>query len=181
MFERFTSDSRTVVRRAQDEARRLHHPFLGTEHLLIGLADPGSGAAYAALHGHGLDPADLRRRISAALDPGLDDAALAAVGIDLARVREAVEAGFGPGALDARTPGQPKTGHIPLTRRAKKVLELSLREALRLGHRSIGSGHILLGLLREGEGLGHRVLVEAGADEARLRTEVERLLAAEAA
>ena len=73
--------------------------------------------------------------------------------------------------------GQAPTGHIPFTPRAKKVLELSLREALQLGHNYIGTEHILLGLIREGEGVAAQVLVDLGADLARVRQEVIQLLA----
>ena len=71
---------------------------------------------------------------------------------------------------------QQPTGHIPFTPRAKKVLELSLREALQLGHNYIGTEHILLGLIREGEGVAAQVLVKLGADLNRVRQQVIQLL-----
>jgi hypothetical protein len=71
----------------------------------------------------------------------------------------------------------PSAGHIPFTPRAKKVLELSLREALALGHNYIGTEHILLGLLREGQGVGAEVLVRLGADQERVRQQVIQVLA----
>jgi ATP-dependent Clp protease ATP-binding subunit ClpC len=71
---------------------------------------------------------------------------------------------------------RPPTGHIPFTPRAKKVLELSLREALQLGHNYIGTEHILLGLIREGEGVAAQVLVKLGADLNRVRQQVIQLL-----
>ncbi len=71
---------------------------------------------------------------------------------------------------------QAPSGHIPFTPRAKKVLELSLREALQLGHNYIGTEHILLGLIREGEGVAAQVLVKLGADPGRIRQQVNQLL-----
>ena len=71
---------------------------------------------------------------------------------------------------------QAPSGHIPFTPRAKKVLELSLREALQLGHNYIGTEHILLGLIREGEGVAAQVLVKLGADLNRVRQQVIQLL-----
>jgi ATP-dependent Clp protease ATP-binding subunit ClpA len=82
---------------------------------------------------------------------------LEALGISLATVRQQVEDIIGTGQ-------EPPSGHIPFTPRAKKVLELSLREALQLGHDYIGTEHILLGLLREGDGVAAQVLVSLGAD-----------------
>jgi ATP-dependent Clp protease ATP-binding subunit ClpA len=87
------------------------------------------------------------------------------LGISLAAVRSRVEAIIGEG-------GGAPSGHIPFTPRSKKVLELSLREALALGHNYIGTEHILLGLIREGEGVGAQVLVNLGADLSRVRHEV---------
>ena len=87
----------------------------------------------------------------------LDAAALGTVGIDLDAVRDSVEATFGPGALDVPSPdkGREVKGHIPFTRRAKKVLELSLREALALESGSIADGHIALGHPPGRRGRGH--------------------------
>ena len=105
----------------------------------------------------------------------LDADPLTAVGIDLDAVRSSVEAAFGPGALDhpERTPPR---GHIPFTPRAKKVLELSLREAIAMKSRSIADGHIALGLLREGEGLAMKVLHDRGVEPVSLRRDLELLL-----
>jgi ATP-dependent Clp protease ATP-binding subunit ClpA len=111
---------------------------------------------------------------------GLDAAALGTVGIDLDAVRDRVEATFGPGALDAPGAGrgrEPK-GHLPFSPRAKKVLELSLREAVALKSKNIADGHIALGLLREGEGLAMKVIHERGIDAAALRQEIRTALGA---
>jgi len=142
MFERFTDRARRVVVLAQDEARRLDHNYIGTEHLLLGLIHEGEGVAARALE---------------------------SLGISLAAVRQQVEEIIGRGQ-------QAQSGHIPFTPRAKKVLELSLRESLQLGHNYIGTEHILLGLLREGDGVAAQVLVRLGADLNRVRQEVIELL-----
>ena len=100
---------------------------------------------------------------------GVAAQALEALGIGLDALRHQVEEIVGRGK---ETPG----GHIPFTPRAKKVLELSLREALQLGHDYIGTEHILLGLIREGEGVAARVLVSLGADLNMVRQQVIQLL-----
>jgi ATP-dependent Clp protease ATP-binding subunit ClpA len=184
MFERFSDEARLVVRNAQEEARRLRHPLIGTEHLLLALASANEGPGSQALHGRGLDAAGLRRRVVDIVGPPgdeLDPQALATLGIDLEEVRRVTEASFGPGALESRGRKPAPSGHIPFSKRAKTVLELSLREALRLGHNHIGDGHILLGLIREGEGVAAKAIVEAGVDLTDLRDDVTRLISAEAA
>ena len=143
MFERFTDRARRVVVLAEEEATRLHHGEIGTEHLLLGLIDEREGVAATALE---------------------------SLGISLEAVRRQVEEIIGQG-------GSSPSGHLPFTPRAKKVLELSLREALQLGHNYIGTEHILLGLIREGEGVAAQVLVNAGADLSRVRRQVGQLLA----
>jgi ATP-dependent Clp protease ATP-binding subunit ClpC len=100
---------------------------------------------------------------------GVAAKALESLGISLEAVRAQVEEIIGHG-------GQAPSGHIPFTPRAKKVLELSLREALQLGHNYIGTEHILLGLIREGEGVAAQVLVKLGADLSRVRQQVIQLL-----
>jgi ATP-dependent Clp protease ATP-binding subunit ClpC len=142
MFERFTDRARRVVVLAQDEARRLNHDYIGTEHILLGLVQEGEGVAAQALE---------------------------SLGIGLDAVRHQVEEVVGRGK-------EPPGGHIPFTPRAKKVLELSLREALQLGHDYIGTEHILLGLIREGEGVAAQVLANLGADLNLVRQQVIQLL-----
>ncbi|WP_370891151.1 ATP-dependent Clp protease ATP-binding subunit [Janibacter sp. GXQ6167] len=100
---------------------------------------------------------------------GVASKALESLGISLESVREQVQEIIGPGQ-------QAPSGHIPFTPRAKKVLELSLREALQLGHNYIGTEHILLGLIREGEGVAAQVLVKLGADLPRVRQTVIQLI-----
>jgi Clp amino terminal domain, pathogenicity island component/UvrB/uvrC motif len=138
MFERFTDRARRVVVLAQDEARRLNHNYIGTEHILLGLIHEGEGVAAKALE---------------------------SLGISLDAVRQQVEEIIGRGQ-------QAHPGHIPFTPRGKKVLELSLRESLQLGHNYIGTEHILLGLIREGDGVAAQVLVKLGADLNRVRQQV---------
>ncbi|AGL29074.1 negative regulator of genetic competence ClpC/mecB [Mycobacterium tuberculosis CAS/NITR204] len=100
---------------------------------------------------------------------GVAAKSLESLGISLEGVRSQVEEIIGQGQ-------QAPSGHIPFTPRAKKVLELSLREALQLGHNYIGTEHILLGLIREGEGVAAQVLVKLGAELTRVRQQVIQLL-----
>lgn len=110
-----------------------------------------------------------------------DAAALDTIGIDLDAVKRRVEEAFGPNALERTRTARARTkkrlgprrrsyrgpcgsGHIPFTPRAKKVLELSLREAVALGHNYIGTEHILLGVVREGQGMGALLLSRAGVN-----------------
>jgi len=142
MLERFTDQARRVVRLAEEEARRLDHNYIGTEHILLGLIREGDGVAAKALE---------------------------SLEISLQAVREQVEEIIGQGQ-------QVPSEVIPFTPRAKKVLELSLRESLQLGHDYIGTEHILLGLIREGNGVAAQVLVKLGAELNRVRQRVIQLL-----
>ena len=124
MFERFTNRARHVVVRSQEEARRLNHNYIGTEHILLGLlGEPESVAGQV----------------------------LASFGLTRDGVRVEVEQVIGLGK-------SAPSGHIPFTPRAKKTLELSLREALAIKHNYIGTEHILLGLIQEGEGVAAQIL-----------------------
>jgi ATP-dependent Clp protease ATP-binding subunit ClpA len=192
MFERFTEPARDVVIRAQEEARDLDQQPIGTEHTLIALLDFEPIAA--ALRTDGVDAAYVRAEVQRRVEPSHefrraeeaeDAAALKSIGIDLDAVRRAIEENFGPGAL--RLPRETKrkglfsrfhmtTGHVPFSPRNKKVLELSLREALRLKHNYIAPEHILLGILREGEGLAVQILADKGVDLDRLREAATRSL-----
>ncbi|MER5866979.1 Clp protease N-terminal domain-containing protein [Kitasatospora sp. NPDC002040] len=182
MFERFTAAARQVVVQAQAEAAEFRHGYIGTEHLLLAvLADPADPAA-ALLVAKGLDHDAVRAEVTRLIGPGEghDAAVLATIGVDLDAVREAVEAEFGVGALDGpkeepRRRGWFKSDHSPFTPRSKKVLELSLREAVRLGDKQIAVRHLLLGVLREGGGLGVKVIADRGIDPAGLRQELEAL------
>jgi ATP-dependent Clp protease ATP-binding subunit ClpA len=186
MFERFTPPARSAVVLAQEEARELGHGFIGTEHLLLGLLREGSGPGPRALARLGIAHDDVRAdvvRFVGTPDRG-DQELLETLGIDLDEVRRRVEDTFGPGALDrarrrwgkGRCEDAPPGGRIPFTPRAKKVLELSLREAERLHHGHIGTEHILLGLSREGQGLAAKVLESRGAPGEAVRAAVDQEL-----
>ncbi len=206
MFERFTHAARDAVVRAQQEARDLDQSPIGTQHTLLALLADPAGPIALALKDKGVDAkyvrAELIRRVVTRTGPEVpspanmdaeDAAALKAIGIDLDAVRKAIEENFGPGALSVPRDVPPKRrnplsrfyssgkGHIPFSPRNKKVLELSLREAIRLKHNFIAPEHIMLGMLREGHGLGARILAEAGVDFDTLRADVTRSLEARAA
>jgi ATP-dependent Clp protease ATP-binding subunit ClpA len=177
MFERFTDEARAVVVAAQLQARELGHDWIGTEHLLLGvLAGDGGGARLLA--GFGVDAEGVRAdvvRIVGRGEDALDPDALATLGIDLDAVRERVERAFGAGALGGRRGcrGGGAYGRLPFAPRAKKVLELALRESVALGDREIRSDHIVLGLLREGEGVAAGILAERGVSLKAARARVE--------
>jgi ATP-dependent Clp protease ATP-binding subunit ClpA len=182
MFERLTTPAREVVMGARHESEELSHGHVGTEHILLALLADGSPVR-GRLTDAGVRREDVRGEIVRFVrTDGLSDedaTALEAIGIDMDAVRAKLEEAFGPGALAPSPPpsryglfGQ-KRRHSRFTARARKVLELSLREALRLKHPVIAPEHILLGLIREGEGLAAKIMVDAGVDLAGLRQEVE--------
>jgi ATP-dependent Clp protease ATP-binding subunit ClpA len=177
MFERFTAAARECVTGAQQQARELHHTSIGTEHLLLSLLAARDRPPAQIMAELGLDHAKAVAAVKRLGTDDLDADALGTIGIDLGAVREKVEATFGPGALD-NPAGRRKapTGHIPFTAQAKKALELSLREAIRLKHNHIADGHIALGLIREGEGLAMRVITDAGISGDTLRDRLTPLL-----
>ena len=178
MFERFTTEARQTVVGAQDEARRLHDGRIGTEHLLLALLAQQT-ASTAVLSRHGVTHDSVVAAVGSYRGDDLDADALTSLGIDLEAVRERVEAAFGPGALDGdERPARSRGGHIPFSPRAKKVLELSLREAMAQKSRTIRDGHIALGILREGQGLAMKVLTDQGIDAGELRRELTTSLAA---
>jgi hypothetical protein len=200
MFERFTAAARQVVVGAQAQARDLGHDRIGTEHVLLSMLAEEDGAVARLLRP--LDLATARadiRRIYPSDRPDLsfteaddeDAAALKAIGIDLDKVRAAIEESFGAGSLRLPKPAPRKRGifgkfyasggHIPFSPRAKKLLELSLREAIRLHQNFIAPEHIMLGLLREGEGLAARILADHDVDFRKLRADLENALKNEAA
>jgi ATP-dependent Clp protease ATP-binding subunit ClpA len=174
VFERFAEDARACVLAAREAAKEFGHQTVGTEHLLLGLMHRPDGEVTAALGMYGLTRADVEREIRRLVGIGdeLDAGALASIGIDLEAVRRKVEAVFGEGSLDVTR----NRGRAPFSARAKKVLELSLREALRLKHDRIREGHVLLGLLREGDGLAAKIIADAGIPVAELCVHVEREL-----
>ena len=142
--DRFTTRARQALILSQEEAQRLNHNYIGTEHQLLGLLREGDGVAARVL-------SDL--------------------GVQLEAARRAVSFLVGPGEGSA-------TGEIGLTPRAKKVVELAVDEANRLHHSYIGTEHLLLGLLREGEGVGVGVLTrELGVQEAQVRDRIMQVFA----
>jgi ATP-dependent Clp protease ATP-binding subunit ClpA len=167
MFERFTDDARRAVVLAGEEAARLHHGWIGTEHLLLGVLCSG-GAPARLLADLGVDAAGVRADIVRIIGRGEDDidaGALATLGIDLDAVRERVEKAFGPGALNRRGGGCRRgmfSAQTPFSPRAKKALELTLREGIALGDRELRGEHLILGLLREGDGVAARMLAARG-------------------
>jgi ATP-dependent Clp protease ATP-binding subunit ClpC len=127
---------------AQEEARLLHHSFIGTEHILLGL---------------------LRQEDSIAGE------VLTSFGVSLETARQQVQSKVGAPVAGS---AQADLGSPPFTPRAKKVLELALREALQLSHNYIGTEHLLLGIIREGEGVGAQVLIDLRVDLAAARQRV---------
>jgi ATP-dependent Clp protease ATP-binding subunit ClpC len=146
MFDRFTDRAKKVMNLARQEAQRLNHEYLGTEHILLGLIQEGSGVA-----------ANVLRNMQ----------------IDLARIRTEVE------KLVKTGPSMVTMGQLPFTPRAKKVLELSMEEAGNLGHNYIGTEHLLLGLIKENEGIAAKVLTNLGVKLEDVREEVLEFLGAE--
>ncbi|WP_159887841.1 ATP-dependent protease ATP-binding subunit ClpC [Paenibacillus puerhi] len=141
MFGRFTERAQKVLSLAQEEAVRLGHNNIGTEHILLGLIREGEGIAAKAL---------------------------IALGLGLEKIQDEVESLIGR--------GQEQPTNIAYTPRAKKVIELSMDEARKLGHTYVGTEHILLGLIREGEGVAARVLNNLGVSLNKARQQVLQLL-----
>ncbi len=143
MHDKFTERVRKVIYLAREEAARLQHDYIGTEHLLLGVIREGEGIAATVLNN---------------------------LGLDLDRIRQEVEKMVSPSG------GTMTIGEIPFTPRAKRVLELAVEEARTLGHNYVGTEHLLLGLIREGEGVAAKVLLELGVDRKRVREETLKLL-----
>ncbi|MFA1821628.1 ATP-dependent protease ATP-binding subunit ClpC [Virgibacillus oceani] len=141
MFGRFTERAQKVLALSQEEAVRLGHNNIGTEHILLGLVREGDGIAAKALQ---------------------------SLGLEVAKIQEEVEGLIGTGKQPMQS--------IHYTPRAKKVVELSQDEARKLGHSYVGTEHILLGLIREGEGVAARVLNNLGVSLNKARQQVLQLL-----
>jgi ATP-dependent Clp protease ATP-binding subunit ClpA len=174
MFERFTKRARVIVVLAQEVARDARAPRITAEHLLAAMLQDDESRAVRLLKQLGAQPDRLlevlgRRQPTTA---GLDESeveALRSIGIDAEEVVRRVEAELGAPLHD---PGRWSAGHIPFDKGAKKVLELSLREAIALGDKEIGSEHVLLGLIRDGEGLVAEAFSESGITLAAARAAV---------
>jgi ATP-dependent Clp protease ATP-binding subunit ClpC len=141
-FDRFTKRARRVLTTAQEEARRLNHRYIGTEHLLLGLVAEEGGVAMRVLTDLGVKPD---------------------------QVRSAIERTVGKGT-------RPTFGQPTLTPRTKRVIELAVDEARKLGHHYIGTEHLLLGLVQEGEGVAVDVLQRLGATPEKIRKQMSNLL-----
>ncbi len=147
MFDRFTDRAKKVMNLARQEAQRFNHEYLGTEHVLLGLVQEGSGVAANVLKN---------------------------MGIDLNKIRVEVE------KIVKTGPSMVSMGQLPFTPRAKKVLELSMEEAGNLGHNYIGTEHLLLGLIKENEGIAAQVLMNLNIKLEDVREEVLDFLGADA-
>ena len=141
-FEKFSERARRVLSLAQEEAQRFNHNYIGTEHILLGLARETDGVAARVM---------------------------SSLGVELSKVRSAVEFIIGRGE-------RPSPGDIGLTPRAKKVIELAVDEARRLSHHYIGTEHLLIGIMREGEGVAAGVLESLGVSLDKVRAETTRIL-----
>jgi ATP-dependent Clp protease ATP-binding subunit ClpA len=192
MFERFTDPARAVVVEAQSQARGLGHHWIGTEHLLLAVLARPDSPVTRAMEDLGITEDAVRARVLAEVGAGpVDDAAaLADLGIDLDAVRRRAAERFGPGALDPpgtagrrgrhllrrrrRCPQGSPSGHIPFSARAKKSLELALRESLSAGCREIREQHLVLGIVRS-DGLAARIVGELGVPTERVRAALRDL------
>jgi ATP-dependent Clp protease ATP-binding subunit ClpC len=141
-FDKFTNRARRALHLAQEEAQRLQHNYIGTEHLLLGLIREGEGVAAKVLNN---------------------------LGIDLDKARSSVESIIGRG-------NRVVIGELGLTPRAKKVIELAVDEARHLHHHYLGTEHLLLGLVREGQGIGANVLESLGANLEKVRVQTMQVL-----
>ena len=141
-FDRFTKRARRVLTLAQEEAQRLNHNYIGTEHLLLGLVREENGVAVRVLRELGVDPKQVRERVERTV-------------------------GRGQRAM---------YGKLSLTPRTKRVIELAVDEARRLGHHYIGTEHLLLGLVRAGEGVAVDVLRGLGVGLDKVRSQTARVM-----
>jgi ATP-dependent Clp protease ATP-binding subunit ClpC len=146
MFDRFTDRARKVMGLARQEAQRFNHQYIGTEHILLGLIQEGSGVAANVLRNLAVDPEKIRVEVEKIVQDG---------------------------------PTMVTMGQLPFTPRAKKVLELASEEASNLRHNYIGTEHLLLGLIRENEGVAAQVLMNLGLKLEDVREEVLELLGAD--
>ena len=142
MFENFTERAKMVIYIAQEEAKKLGHDFLGTEHLLYGLVTEGNGVAARALQELGVEPQAIADQIDAIVGRGEEEYA----------------------------------GVVTLTPRTKKVLSLALNEARLMGHGYVGTEHLLLAMLREGQGVAAQILQNLNVDVDKAKEKVKELL-----
>jgi ATP-dependent Clp protease ATP-binding subunit ClpC len=143
MYERFTDRARKVMQLASQQAQRFNHEYIGTEHILLGLIEEGSGVAANVLKNLDIEPRKLRREIEKIIQSGPDMVSM---------------------------------GKLPQTPRAKKVIEYAIEEARELRNNYVGTEHLLLGLVREDEGVAAQVLINLGASLPEIRAQVQQLL-----
>ena len=143
MYERFTDRARKVMQLANQEAQRLYHEHIGTEHILLGLLKEGSGVAASTLKNLDIALAKIRQEVDKIVKAGSDKVT---------------------------------AGKLPQTPQVKRVIEYSIEEAHRLNHNYVGTEHLLLGLLREQEGVAAQVLRNLGLKLEDVREEVLNLL-----
>jgi hypothetical protein len=181
-FERFNLDARVAVALAQELAYAKETDSIGVEHLLFGVLEKPGHHLSSVLRGFGLTADVIRDRLTCAeLSIGrsfeADAEALLSIGIDLRAIRDTIDRTFGASTYDSVLPkyGRRRRGHIPFTKPAKKVLELSLREALAHKDNWIGCEHIVLGILRGGDKFTLGLITEH-VDTAQLRAAVVGLL-----
>ena len=184
MLERFSRSARVSVVLAQEEARELSSEEVRPEHLLVGVLKSAGRDLSVVLGGFGLTADTMRDRLASMERSDeesfeADAEALRSIGIDLQAVRDAVDRTFGAETYDnaLRKSGRRRRrrGHTPFTKSAKKVLELSLREALAHKDNWIGCEHMVLGIVRGGDKFTLRLITEH-VDTARLRAAVIGLL-----
>jgi ATP-dependent Clp protease ATP-binding subunit ClpA len=181
MFERFTKQARQAVHSALGESHRAGAPRIGCEHLLIGLAHGRPGPAGDALAEVGLDVARLRALLPGGSAVPLDADSLALLGIDLDQVRRVAESAFGPGALDQPSGRRGAGGsRARMGADGKKALELALRVAQQRRDNELTCGHLLVGIIDQGDNRALRMLAAAQVDAAALRADVLRRMTGEA-
>lgn len=166
MFERFAHEAREAVVQGQVVARAMGAERFGAEHVLVGAARGHDSIAARALSRLGVDADQVESAVRGLPAEHLDAGALAALGIDLDAVRAQAEARFGPGALDGVRPQassrrRPRS-HLPFDAGGRKTLETALREAVRLRHNRIDTGHVLLAIVRLDDLPAARVLESLG-------------------
>ena len=221
-FDKFTERAKRSLMFAQEEARRLNHNHVGTEHLLLGLVREDKGSAAAVLNGMGVDLTKVRNAVELtegrgeraesgdisltshakkAIELAFDEARrlghnyigtehfllgiegegegmatgiLEALGVSPVAVRDALEFTAEPRERVAPQRERVSEERVEFTPGARKAVRLAAEEARRLGHDQVGTGHLLLGLVREGEGLAASILQSLGANLQRMRQQVRQ-------
>jgi hypothetical protein len=177
---RFGEDARALVRTAQERARALRHPGIGSEHLLYAVADSPTRVG-AVARAHGLTPAGVAVQTDRLLSgtrrvfDGLDADALASIGIDLDAVRAAVEANFGPALVPVSVPRARRVrlpGHMPVTGRARSCLRDAVHEACRGGSAQVAAHHLGAVVVGADGGLVPPILAALGVSAPVLRTAI---------